>query len=137
MRNLRIPKLLYFCRKISDMKVKMFIRNQCCSYHYYLEAEFPCAPRIGDIVSANWDPLKEAIIENDDLFDYHEYLPNELAEWYLNPEAQKTKSKPTKEQLWKGLCFDTLGKVASVCWVVSDGEAQCQIDIEDLEAHDS
>lgn len=129
--------MLYFCRKISDMKVKMFIRNQCCSYRYHLEAEFPCAPRIGDIVTADWDPVKKAIIENDDLFDYWEYLPSELAEWYLNPEKQKTQPKPTKEQLWKGLCFDTLGRVVSVCWVVRDGEAQCQIDLEDLEADNS
>ena len=55
----------------------------------------------------------------------------------LNPEKQKTQPKPTKEQLWKGLCFDTLGRVVSVCWVVRDGEAQCQIDLEDLEADNS
>ena len=125
--------MLYFCRKFSDMKVRMYIRNQCCSFQYYLEAEFPCAPSVGDIISADWDPVKEEIIKNDDLFDYSEFLPSELAEWYLNPKIQKTKPKPTKKQLMEGLRFDTVGRVVSVRWVVIDGVAQCEIDLTDLE----
>ena len=115
------------------MKVRMYIKNKCCSDYYHLDAEFPCAPRVGEIVSVNWDPVKKAIIENDDLFEYWEYLPRELALWYVSPKLQKTQPKPTKEQLWEGLCFDSVGQVDSVFWVVKDGEARCEIYLESLE----
>ena len=79
------------------MKVSMYIKNNSCSFRYHLDAEFPCAPRVGEFVSVDWDPLKEAIIDNDDLFDYLEFLPRDLAEWYINPRKQETEPKPTKE----------------------------------------
>ena len=48
------------------MKVSMYIKNNGCSFRYHLDAEFPCAPRVGEFVSVDWDPVKEAIINNDD-----------------------------------------------------------------------
>ncbi len=119
------------------MKVSMYIKNNGCSFRYHLDAEFPCAPRVGEFVSVDWDPVKEAIINNDDLFDYCEFLPRDLAEWYINPRKQETEPKPTKDQLWEGLCFDTVGEVESVHWVVRDGVVQCEIVLEDLERHSS
>ena len=114
------------------MKVKLYIKNQSCSFGYYLTKEFPCAPRVGEFVSVDWEPLKESIIENDDLFDYLEYLRKDLAEWYVNPKMQKTKPKPTKEQLWEGLSFDDLGKIDFVMWVVKDDETYCEVHVGNM-----
>ena len=115
------------------MKVRLNIKTKNCPFlDYYIDAEFPCAPRVGDIVTANWDQVKDAIIRDGNVENYLEYLSEDLQQWYIDPKLQETMEKPTFEQLRKGLCFDNLGKIESVMWVIEDGVARCETWVEEM-----
>ncbi|MBQ4398929.1 MAG: hypothetical protein II829_05015 [Bacteroidales bacterium] len=109
------------------MKVKLYIENdlnrydECC-----VEAEFFSAPHAGDYVVADWYSIIDAILKADKTEYYTYYLIGETYEWYKDPEAQKTKKKPTDEQIRKDFLFDGIGLVKSVTWIVDDGIAYCR-----------
>ncbi len=108
------------------MRVKLYMKNHSCVLYYYIEADFFSAPRVGDYVTADWSGMRDAIIEDENEEDFLEYLSEDLREWYINPELQKTKEKPTKEQLREGLYFNELGIIDSVNWYIHDGVAFCE-----------
>ena len=61
------------------MKVRLNIKTKNCPFiDYYIDAEFPCAPRVGDIVTANWDRVRDAIIRDGNVENYLEYLSEDL-----------------------------------------------------------
>ena len=131
---MRIPKNSYFCGKyLYNMKVRLNIKTENCPFFdYYIEAEFPCAPRVGDIITADWDRVRDAIIRDGNVDQYLEYLSEDLRKWYLEPELHETMEKPTFEQLREGLYFGNLGKIESVTWVIEDGVARCETWVEEL-----
>ena len=109
------------------MKVKLYIENDnylnddCC-----VVAEFPCAPRVDDYIVADWDSVKDAIIRNDRVIDFVEYLHDDTGEWYRDWELQKTRPAPTEEEIRRDMSFDGVGKVLTVTWRIVDGVAECQ-----------
>ena len=108
------------------MKVKIYLDGDChANDSCCIEAEFGCAPRVGDIVAADWDDLKDALIKGGRLEDFWDYMEGYSREWYSNHEAQKTMAKPTDEQIKKDIILDGMGKITSVMWVINNGVAEC------------
>lgn len=109
------------------MKVKIYLDGDChANDSCCIEAEFECAPRVGDIVAADWDDLKDALIKGGRVGDFCDYMVGDSRKWYSKLDAQKTMAKPTDEQIRKDMNFDGLGKIKSVRWDVKEGVAYCK-----------
>ncbi|MBQ6307590.1 MAG: hypothetical protein IJK78_13620 [Bacteroidales bacterium] len=109
------------------MKVKLYIENELWRFdECFIEAEFFSAPHAGDYVSADWDSLIDTIIKANKVKYYVQYLTSEVKLWYLDPKAQKTRKKPTDEQIRDAFMFDGIGLITSVSWDIDDGVAYCR-----------
>ena len=111
------------------MKIRIFLENDNGRDDCYVDAEFPCAPRVDEFVVVDWSEVAEYIIKNDLVKDFTEYLYDiDLVEWFKNPEARKTMRKPTKKQIRSRFYIESVGIVKSVSWIVNkDREADCRI----------
>ena len=113
----------YICgdKTSNVMKVKLYVENELCLYdECCVEAEFFSAPHAGDYVSADWYSIIDAILKADKTEYYTEYLTGESYDWYMYQEIQKTKPKPSDEQIRKDFLFDGIGLIKSVSWYIGD-----------------
>lgn len=130
-----VGKLSYICgdKTANDMKVKIYLDGDChANDSCCIEAEFECAPRVGDIVAADWESLKDALIKGGRVGDFCDYMVGDSRKWYSKLEAQKTMAKPTDEQIKKDIILDGVGKITSMMWVINNGVAECVAWVGDI-----
>lgn len=115
--------MLYICgdKTTNVMKVRLYVENDLCRYdECYVEAEFFSAPHAGDYVSADWYSIIDNILKADKTEYYTEYLTGESGDWFRYEAIQKTKPKPTDEQIREDFSFDGIGLIKSVSWYIDD-----------------